>query len=483
MGENRQPGKKTDKTKIDKPQQEQQDDFLFMKEVIKEKPVNKKALVIRLGLVAASAVLFGSLAAVTFALVRPAVEKQVSSQQEPPAVNIPSDSPEGIADGASGESTDETGQTEAAEESDTADKVGESGTDSGENNQDGAAADSNQNKGESSDTEETAENQMMSITEYENVYTEMMKIADEAKKSQVTVIGITDDVDWFNKTYENQEQSAGVIVADNGKQMFILTQYGIIKDVDRIMVTLADETSVEAKYLKHDPDTGFTIITVEKTGLSAQTKSAVSTAQLGNSYGTAQGEQVIALGSPMGYGDSVAFGAITSVKNTVATIDNQYGLLNTDIIGSTDGTGVIVDLEGKVIGVITQQYNNEHSKNIITALPISQLKQLIETLSNNKEINYVGINGQDVTDEINKNTDMPKGVWVASVEADSPAMQATIQAGDIIIKLGDTQVENLAQYHAALIKLKKDEVVPVVIMRQGTEGYVEISIDVTIGAL
>lgn len=417
------------------------DDYSFIKEVIKKKPVDKRAVLIKMGCIIGSAVLFGLVAAFVFASFLPVVEEK---NEEPAQIEFEDDYPE---DTSNGEPMPETADTEAAEGSDnTAAEI--------QNSADGEAA---------------AE---FGVEEYEKVYEEINEIAQNAMHSMVTVTGITSSEDWFNTTTESTKQASGLIVANNGQELFILTEYRAVDTVDRVMVTFWDNTIVDCRYQKHDANTGLTIIKVSLKDMDSSTQQGVQAATLGNSYLACQGESVIAIGSPMGYSNSVVNGQITSTTNKVTSTDVEYNLLTTNILGSNSGSGVLITLDGSVIGIISQQFGSG-DKSVITCLPISQLKPLIEILSNNGEIPSLGIQGQTVTAEIAKQTGMPRGIYVNMVNMDSPALQAGIQNADILIKFNGESVESMANYWEKLRKTSVGEEVTVTVMRKGAEGYVE----------
>ena len=424
------------------------DNYEFLKETIKERPIDKKKLARHAGFLAAGGVLFGLAAALTFAYVEPKIEKNVQSK-EVPYVNIPGDEEPGTQE-------EQNPQDNGQSEQQAADESAE----------DSQAA--------------QAESREITLDDYKNLYTEILKQAEEPKKAMVTVIGSKKDEDWFQTPYENQ--ISGLIVADNGQEMFILTEYRIVENVDRIQVVFCDGSVVDARFQKADKNTGFAILKVPVSDISAETKEKIITAPLGNSYGLNQGEPVIAIGSPMGYSDSIAYGLITSVSNTVNVVDGEYNLLTTDIMGSSDGSGILVNLNGEVVGVIAQSFGLEDSRNIVTALAISQIKELIEQLSNNTDNPYAGIRGMDVTDEIAANTGMPKGVFVDMIAEDSPAMQAGIQKADVITAVKENEVVTVKQYQNELKKCSVGEMIKIKVMRKGAEGYVELEFDVTLTA-
>ena len=181
------------------------------------------------------------------------------------------------------------------------------------------------------------------------------------------------------------------------------------------------------------------------------------------------------------WGIVILYGIVTSTSDTVSRVDAQYGLLTTDITGSSQGSGVILNLEGEIVGIIAQSFGGEENGNLIIGLPISQIKDLIQTLSDeNKEMVYLGITGEDITAEISEKKGIPVGIFVEKVEVDSPAMQVGIQNGDVIIELNGEKVETVKGYQQQLKSCKSGETVKVKAMRQGTEGYVEVSFNVTL---
>ena len=119
--------------------------------------------------------------------------------------------------------------------------------------------------------------------------------------------------------------------------------------------------------------------------------------------------------------------------------------------------------------------------NLVTGYGISDLKSIIECLSNGQAVPYIGIRGLDITDDIEAQG-IPKGVYVREVEPDSPAMAAGIQSGDVITSIGDTSVTTLSAYHSALLEEKSGNKIKLKGQRQGAGGYVDIEFNVTIGS-
>lgn len=314
--------------------------------------------------------------------------------------------------------------------------------------------------------------------EYRQLYRDMMQVAEEPERALVQVIGITSELDYFNQNYENQRRISGLTVAMTDTDLFILTEYRVVEEVERIQIVFSDGTMTDAVFQKADPNTGLAIVKVPLESIGEVNREKIAIAPLGNSSLIHRGDPVLAVGSPLGVKDSVAFGIITSTGSREPAADSEYLLLNTDIEGSADGSGVLIDLDGKIVGIISRNFGN--NTGTITGLAISQLKEIIEGLSNNEDLNYVGILGQDVTQDISERTGIPRGLLVTGVEEESPAMLAGLKPYDVIVKIGVRPVYTLREYHQVLRSLEADERVSFTAMRRGKEGYAEVNFKVTV---
>ena len=135
------------------------------------------------------------------------------------------------------------------------------------------------------------------------------------------------------------------------------------------------------------------------------------------------------------------------------------------------------------MGLVLQDYNNQSNRNTITALSISELKQVIEDLSNNRDISYVGLRISTVTNDIAEEYGIPKGVYIKSVELDSPAMAGGLQAADVITAINGEEVINAVQYYQKIYERQPEDEITITVKRQNGEGYVELECKVTVGIL
>ena len=408
-------------------------EYTFMKQVIKKPPRKTRENLKKIAGILTSGIAIGLIATFTFAWVLPYVQKEEPDSK----IEFPEDKPQG--------------------------------------NTMGEFLDGN-NSNISPDK--------LTLEGFRQVYGEIVGVAEQCEKALVVVQGITSEVDWMNNSYENKTQIAGILVAENMVNYYVLTEYRVAKDVERIVVTFYDGSIAKAEFVKHDPGTGLAVLKIAKRNLEEAIQNRIRIATLGSSWQVKRGEAVIAVGSPTGYSGSLAYGMVTSTNNVKAAIDAQYHLLTTDILGDSEGSGVLISLNGEVIGVMVQSFFVQNNQNALTAIPISEVKKVIEKLINNEDLVYLGIVGQDITDTIFENTGVPKGIYVNSVEQNSPAMQAGIQNGDVIIGIEDTNIRTLQELKAALDFYKKGSKISVNVLRRSVaDHYVQIVFDVTLGAL
>lgn len=429
-----------------------QDNTDFMKETIKQRPLNRKKLVRRTLITAAMAVIFGMVSCFTFLLLEPVISNRLYPEEEPQAVVI----------------VEEVSEDEILPED--------------------MIADDSQMQPEPTEAPALEDEQIaqvlsemeLGVDDYISLLTDVKGVAKEARNSIVTVVGVTSDVGWLDNEYESEGAVSGVVVADNGRELLILANISSIKDADSLKVAFADNQEYQASIKKKDNNTGLAIISISKSIIQSSTLEMAKAAVLGTSGPSLVGGPIIALGRPMGTEDSICYGNVTSVGNAIKLPDSNYKYMTTDIYGSANASGVIINLKGQVIGIIDMTHNSSDMKNLINAVGITELKRVVESLSNDSEIAYFGVYGTDVTEEANLKMGVPYGAYITEIDMDSPAMDAGIQSGDVITKLDETEISNYQELVNALLLKEPDNTVKIGLMRQGPEGYTEMELTATL---
>lgn len=430
----------------------------FMREKIKQKPVNKKKLLRRTVITAVMAVVFGLVACVTFLILEPVISNRLYPEEGPKEIEFPEETvteemkPEDmLVNEEDMEDAIEAVETELVDE-----QIEEQ-------------------------LEEILSQVEFHLEDYQALYDEMRTLTADKGRAIVTVAGVTSDVDWFNNIYENVASASGVIVANNDKSMLILVSAGNLNGADSIEVTFCDQTQAEAELVQKDANTGLAILSVPLSSIGEKTMEEIAIAELGSSNSSnLLGTPVIALGSPLGTSGSVSYGMVTSTGTIIDLPDAAYKRITTDIYGSRNATGVLINLKGMVIGIIDNVNTGNDMSNLLTAYGITELKRTIEQMSNDKERAYLGVHGADVPKEAIEDTqiDTPAGTYIREIEIDSPAMEAGIQSGDVVTKVGNAEITTYNELLGILQSAQPGDVLTVTLTRQGHE----MSVDVTLGS-
>ena len=410
----------------------------FVREKIKDKPKNYKRLWIKLLTAAGCGIVFALTAVLVMLFMLPTLHGKMQE-------NMPQTQ---LRDSQTGDTQDTPAETRSEE-----------------------------------DTQETqTQNKEFTIDDYQKIQTQLYAIGNLANKSIVTITSVVSDTDWFNNSYEREGQGSGTIIGDEDGKLLILTERRIIKDASKISVTFIDDTVAPAELIKYDGNTGLAVLEVEKTKMESSTLSVIGVMSMGNSNSVHKGSIVIALGSPLGTNYSILTGSITSTSNEISTEDCNYSVYTTDIVANKNGSGILINTDGEMIGVVMQNYSAA-STGALTAVDANELKEIIALLSDSKDVPYLGVHISTVTEKIANTYGIPKGVYIKEVEMDSPAMNAGLQSGDVILKIDDQDITTADSYTEAVLGLTLKETYSVVFMREGSNGYKELTCDIEAGIL
>lgn len=416
------------------------EDFSFMKEKIKEKPFYKKKWVKIVAATIVLAILFGVISSFVFVKINAWMEEK-KKQEAMKDIEIPEDPAEETAP----PEVPSTEETEAQPET------------------------------------IVVENEF-TIEDYGVLYAQLRGLAREVKKSIVTVTAVSSDVDWFNEAYQNRGQSTGMIIGDNGVELLILTKYSALEASDGINVTFEDDTTAAAAVKKYDITTDLAVISVNLSDISDTTKARIVEAALGNSVRMEAGTPVLAIGRADGSEDSMKIGVLTSANNSQSVVDAEYTILVTDMLKNEGADGVLVNLKGEVIGIIQEQHLAENMQEVLSAYAISDIKSLLEHMSNNQDVTYLGIKGASVTAEA-KSTGIPTGVYVTEVEIDSPAMRGGIQVGDVIQAINGQKITSMTELSDVLQRLSNRQNITLEGQRLTRDGYKKLNYQTSLSVL
>ena len=331
-------------------------------------------------------------------------------------------------------------------------------------------------------TEEVPEQQEYTVENYREMSGVLTEVAKEAAKSVVTV-EMAGDAANLESLGEKTESVSGVIVWKNLAEVLIAAPSRILEgEGTNLQITFCDGKTYEAKLKKQDKNSQLAVFAVMTPILKDSTKSHIQAATLGNSNVVTKGMPVIALGNQFGYAGGSGYGIISTVNNYISVADRAYRVLTTDITAAENGSTILFNTDGEVIAIGDQMVTGQESANLVTGYAISGIKEVMELLSNGYSVPYIGIRGVEITEEIANEQGIPQGIYVKGIESDSPAMQAGIQNGDIVVSVDGETVKTLYGLGKVISKYKVGDHVKIAVQRLGAEAYAEVPFVVTIGS-
>ena len=428
----------------DAPDEKRSNEKPFMREKIVKPPLSRRQTAVRVFRLFLSAVIFGVVAAVSFAASRPLAERFLGKEPETtpaPTITIERDEPgkEEETQTAESESLPPESQSEAARE----------------------------------EIEGIVKKELETFDwtrdKVEGMNQVLQEIGREADQSVVTVSSVKHQVDWFDNPVESTGQYAGIILSISRGEIMILTEAAAVEEADSLRVVFKDGGTAAGTLKQKDSLGGLAVVSVAEAEV------------LGNSYSLETGDLVIAVGSPAGIVHSVKQGAVSYVAGNVQTADGQTRVLYTDC-GCETGKGTFfLNMSGELVGWATELYGAEDGQGFTIALPVSEYKGNLQKLMNGIQIPYMGLKGQDVSEAMQAEG-IPKGLYITEAIADSPAYLAGIQAGDILTRIQGAEICSIRDYQACLEDQAAGTEATVTVQRMGLGEYKEIEYKVIIGA-
>ena len=332
----------------------------------------------------------------------------------------------------------------------------------------------------------------------------------------ITTVSVQEIPSFFgysSRQYKSASTGSGIIVGDNDDELLIATNNHVVDGATTLSVCfigddvanaetetvnagdngdLNVEDAVSAKIKGTDADNDLAVVAVKKSDIPEDTLNQIKIAQIGSSDDLAVGQQVVAIGNALGYGQSVTSGWISALNRTISTDDgmNSTGLIQTDAaINPGNSGGALLNMKGELIGINSAKYADSAVEGMGYAIPISKAKPILEELMNREtrekvdssKKGYLGVSLASLTTEAIEMYNMPTGAFVRSVEDDSPAQEAGICKGDIIVKFDGQKVSDGDDLLDKLQYYKSGEKIEAVIARATNGEYEENTVELTLG--
>ena len=331
------------------------------------------------------------------------------------------------------------------------------------------------------------------------------EVTKNAMPSLVTIstMSVEEMRNFFGGTqkYEVEGAGTGVIVGENDSELLIATNNHVVEGASSLSVGFIDESTVEGSVKGTDADNDLAVVSVKLSDIPDDTMKQIKIATVGNSDDLELGEQVVAIGNALGYGQSVTCGYVSALDRDLTLTDesgatiNSTGLIQTDAaINPGNSGGALLNMKGELIGIneakTASTPDGSSVDNIGFAIPIDKAESSIKDLMNlptrekvdESQASYLGIQGSSVTSDITQLYGIPEGVAVSEVVENGPADAAGIQKGDVITELDGRTISNIEQLQDTLQYYAAGETVKVTVERQENGSYQAEEATVTLGS-
>lgn len=306
---------------------------------------------------------------------------------------------------------------------------------------------------------------------------------DAAVKANKFLVGINEvSAEGYGGKKTYSDDACGIVMCKTEKALLILSSSNAIRGTNIVQVTFFNGQTAAGEVGNIDQETGIAVVSVPLKSLDKDTKRNVTVAKFGKSYALKRGEYTVAIGNPLRENRSMAVGQFMSVTGKSRMTDREYTVLETNILGRRHSAGFLVDINSNVTGIITHREDDERENYTIKALGISDLSDLVDALTNNKEVPFMGVMMSTVTRSTARAYDIPEGAYVEYVYLHSPAVNAGIQKGDILVALGKREIKSTKYFTEALMELSPGTRVKVQFMRFTGGTYKRMSAEVLISS-
>ncbi|MGN0272301.1 MAG: S1C family serine protease [Lachnospiraceae bacterium] len=322
-------------------------------------------------------------------------------------------------------------------------------------------------------------------------------IVDEVMPSIVAITNMTEAQyrNFFGQVqnYESESAGSGIIIGQDNDYLYIVTNNHVVAGATSLTVCFVDDQTVTAEVKGTDSNSDLAVVAVKISDISGDTMKNIKVATMGDSGSVKVGESAIAIGNALGYGQSVTTGVISALDREVTLQDENTGSTTTNALIQTDAAinpgnsgGALLNLQGEVIGINSAKYSDTAVEGMGYAIPIATAKPIIDDLIQRETVDeaesaYLGIAGADITEDVSKTYNMPRGIYVTKVVENSAADEAGIQKGDILTAFDGKKVSSMEGMQEMLRYYKAGEKIKVTVQQANNGQYEEKELEVTLG--
>lgn len=295
---------------------------------------------------------------------------------------------------------------------------------------------------------------------------------------------------YGSQEYESESSGSGIIIDQNETELLIATNNHVVSGADSLTVAFVDDELVEATIKGNDAENDLAVVSVKLSDIKAETLQQIKVIQIGDSDELQVGDQVVAIGNALGFGQSVSSGYVSALNREV-TIDNTtHTLLQTDAaINPGNSGGALLNMQGELIAINEAKYSSSGVEGMGYAIPVSAATPILSELMSletrykvdSEQASYMGVVCRELSEEFTQVYGVPAGAFIDSVQEGGPAEAAGIQKGDIVVKLDTKNISSYTDLVSALQYYAAGETIDVTVCRADNGEYVEKILTITLG--
>ncbi len=306
-------------------------------------------------------------------------------------------------------------------------------------------------------------------------------VGTEMNSAIVGVMKKDDTANWLEQHDSVRSVVYGMIFGESGKYYDILTTCEVIKKQPSVYIRLMNDTLVEGVVLGSDAQLNLAVVRIKKEDIEVNLLEQMTVAKLGMGFALSNGTNLVAVGCPDGILYSVFSGMVTNNSVYVPITDGEIQVYCTNIPYSEDGNGFVLDIEGRVIGVITTAFKEETGTTGMAFIKISHVTALLEVLQNKGTIPYIGIEGRSLDESVAKAHNLEAGAYLTEVYSGAPAYEAGLRVADVITQINGQKITGMTDIYNDLLNRKSNDKVIYTVHRKSGNGRVTKQIRIKLG--
>lgn len=327
------------------------------------------------------------------------------------------------------------------------------------------------------------------------VTSDVTQVVEEVMPAMVSIVNnyTASGTNIFGQTYSQAAAASGsgIIIGESETELLIATNYHVVSDASRLEVTFLDGTTSQAQIKGTDSRMDLAVVAIPLEELTDATKEAIAMAKLGDSDSLKLGEPVIAIGNALGYGQSVTNGIVSALNRELTTEDGETGtyIQTNAAINPGNSGGALLNIKGEVIGINSNKIGGTAVEGMGYAIPISAAEPIIEELMQKEtrtrfedgKQGFIGISMQNISEEFSQTYRIPQGIYVVEIVEGSPAEEAGILAGDVIVSFEGETITEAAQLQSELRYYGPGSEITLTLMRPVNGTYQSMDVTLVLG--